>query len=125
YRGQKGTLSLRFNMRGGPALLRDGTRLKFERSREVLGKILPVVTSGVNMRFVREVPRTQDVVQGPGASLEAKIVLVATVEINFQAGESRSPRRRQRRIALPEGRIRRRTECFSQDPRPHPAPGIW
>src|SRR5215470_7268428 len=101
-------------MRAGPELLCDGTRLKFERGREVFGKILPVVASGINVLFVIDVPRTQDLVQGPGASFEAKIVLVAAVEINSQAGEIRSPCGCQRRIARPERRIGRRTECFSQ-----------
>ena len=61
-----GSLAGHINRRAGhlavserrPYLLQaKGLRLKFKRSRQVLGKICPVVPARINMKFVPDVPR--------------------------------------------------------------------
>src|SRR6516162_9171955 len=73
---------------GWPAasgLLREGLRLKLERSRQMLGEILPVMAAGIDVRLVRNVPRRENSVQRFCAVLEAVIVLVAAVEVDLEA----------------------------------------
>ena len=61
----------------------ESMRFKFERSGQMGGKVLPVVSARIEMEFVRDTARHQEIVKLLGARIEAVFVLSATIEINF------------------------------------------
>ena len=50
------------------------------------GKILPVVSAGIKMEFVRDAAGHQQIMKLPGANVESIFVLGATIEINSETG---------------------------------------
>src|SRR5271166_234668 len=70
--------------------------LKLQRLRQMLGKIGPIVSSGINMKFMRDVTRRQSLIQRLGAGVKSEVILRAAVEINLQPGKFRGPRDFQR-----------------------------
>ena len=76
------------------------------------GEVGVVVATGIEMEFVRDVARGEDFVEGGGAGFEAVVVLVAAIEINFQAGEIGGAGNGERTVLLPESGI----EGIAEDP---------
>ena len=91
-------------------------RLKFQRSRQMLGKIRPVVPTRVNVKLMRDVPRRQDLVERLGAGIESVPIFRSAIKINLQSRDVSRPRQSQRVVAIPESSIRRRTKHVSQKP---------
>src|ERR1700722_797726 len=90
-------------------------RLKLKRSRQVLCEILPVMTAGIQVKFMGNAARRQQLVELRVAFIEAKIILGAAIEIDREA---RRPRpilhNRKRTFAFPECRVHPRTESLAQ-----------
>lgn len=59
---------------------------ELQQSREVAGEVGPVVAAGVEVKFVGNVARGEQFIEGRGTDIEAVIVFRAAIEINFQAG---------------------------------------
>src|SRR5882757_4091627 len=87
-----------------------GPRLKFERSRQMLRKIRPVVTARVDMKLVRDMPRRQYFVERLGAGIEPVPIFRSAIKINLQSRDVSRPRQSERVVAIPERAIRRRTK---------------
>jgi hypothetical protein len=79
------------------------------------GEVGVVVAAGIEMEFVRDVARGKDFVEGGGAGFEAVVVLVAAIEINFQAGEIGGAGTSERTVLLPESGIEGIAEDTSKD----------
>ena len=78
-------------------------------------KVAGIVAAGIDVKLVWYVPRGKDFVQRFGACIEAVIVLIATVEVDLQTGQTGGGRQSERTAAVPEGRIRRTTEDFAEN----------
>ena len=50
----------------------------------MFGEILPIVTAGINVRFMRNVPLAENFIKQFCAGFKSEIVLISTIEINFQ-----------------------------------------
>ena len=70
--------------------------------------------AGINMRFMRHVPRGQKLVQLARTGVKAVIILVATIKINLQALQVRRSRKNKWRIFFPEAFIQRRAKRIPQ-----------
>ena len=89
--------------------------LKFERGGEVLGEIGFVVAARIQMKFVRDAARGQQLVERLRAHVESVVVLGAAVEINVHASGARAiADDSEWAIALPEGGIERVAERSAQ-----------
>jgi len=51
------------------------------------GEVRGIMAPRVDMEFMRDVARGEHFVERRGAGIEAKVVFVSTIEIDFQAGE--------------------------------------
>jgi hypothetical protein len=69
------------------------------------------------MKFVRDVARGEDFVEGQGAGIETEIILIAAIEIDFEAGEMSGARERKRAIAFPKGWVGRGAKDGPEDAR--------
>jgi hypothetical protein len=58
-------------------------RVELERGGKMFGEVGRIVAAGIEMEFVGDVTRGEDFVEGGGAGVEAVVVVVAAVEINF------------------------------------------
>jgi len=85
--------------------LREEAGVELEGGGEMLGEIGGVVAAGVEMEFVRDAAGGEDFVEGGGAGVEAVVVVVATVEIDFQAGEIGRAGENERAVLVPEDGI--------------------
>ena len=81
----------------------------------MLGKVGGIVAAGVEMEFVGDVARGEDFVEGGGAGVEAVVVVVAAVEIDFEAGEIGGAGEDERAVLIPEGGIGRIAEDAAED----------
>ena len=88
----------------------------------MLAKITGVVATGVDVEFVGDVAGSEDLVERRGAGLEAEIVLIATVKIDFQTGQISSTSERNWTIAVPVSLVRGNSENTTEHPR---AGRIW
>jgi len=61
---------------------REKVRVKFQRCWKMLREILPVVAAWINVRFVGDVTKDENFVQRRSARFEAKVVLIAAIEID-------------------------------------------
>src|SRR5713226_3483273 len=92
-------------------------RVELERRREMFRHISPIVAAGVEMEFMRDAPRPQQIMKRFCAGVEAKIILRAAVEINLQSVRTRTvPQQRKGTVAFPESQVRRRAKHVAQDP---------
>src|SRR6266702_5151496 len=57
------------------------------------------------MKFVRDAARGEDFVEGGGAGVEAVVVVLAAVEIDFEAGEIGGAGEDERAVEVPEDGI--------------------
>ncbi len=57
--------------------------MKFQRRRQVRREVARIVSPGVRMKFVGNVPRRQDLVQNRGPRVKAVIILIAAIEVNL------------------------------------------
>jgi len=92
-------------------------RSKDKRSGEVLGEVAWVVAAGIDVEFMRDAASGEHFVQRGGAGIEAEIVLITTVKIDFQACQAGSAGDDDGAIAIPECRVRRTAENTAQDAR--------
>lgn len=53
----------------------------------MFGEVGGVMAAGIEMEFVGDAAGGEDFVEGGGAGVEAVVILVAAVEIDFEAGE--------------------------------------
>src|SRR5713226_2478565 len=96
----------------------EGSRVKLERRREMFRHISPIVAARIEMKFVRDAPRPQQIMKRLRPGIEAEIILRAAVEINLQSVRTRTvPHQRKWAVAFPESQIRRRAKHVAQDPR--------
>ncbi len=56
--------------------------MKRERGGDVGGEVGGVVAAGIDVEFVGDLARREDLVESGGARVEAIVVLVAAIEIN-------------------------------------------
>src|SRR5690349_6528911 len=85
-----------------PPLASKEQRVEGERSGGVRGKVPEVVPAGIDVKFVSDLARRENVVKRGGASCKAVIILVAAIEINFQAGKIRGTRQREWTVDVPK-----------------------
>jgi hypothetical protein len=64
-------------------LLREEAGVELERGGEMLGEVGGVVAAGIEMEFVGDAARGEDFVESGGAGVEAVVVVVAAVEVDF------------------------------------------
>jgi len=83
----------------------------------MFGEVDGIVAAGIEMKFVRDVARGEDFVEGGGAGVEAVVVVVAAVEINFEAGEVGGAGQDEGAVLVPENGIRRVAEDAAEYPR--------
>ena len=79
------------------------------------GEVGVVMAAGVKVEFVGDMSSSEDFVEGGGASFEAEVVLIAEIEINFQASEICGTGESERAVLLPVGRINRIAEDTAED----------
>src|ERR1700747_2069340 len=103
---------------GQPAhlLQAKGPRLKFERSRKMLRKIRPVVTARVDMEFVRDMSRRQNLVKRLGPSVEPVPIFRSAIKINLQSRDVSRQSQSERVVVIPKRAVRRRTKHIAQKP---------
>src|SRR5271167_3551995 len=82
----------------------------------MLGKIGPIVSAGINMKFMRNVARRQGVIQRLSAGVKSEVILRAAIEINLQPKEFRRPRDFQRIVPIPVSAIEWRSESTGEKP---------
>src|SRR5690348_4480038 len=68
------------------------------------------------MKFVGNMARREDPVEGGGAGIETEIVLIAAVEIDFETVKIGGAGEGERAVAIPESGIRRRAEGAAENP---------
>src|ERR1700731_3702134 len=93
-------------------------RVKFQRFGNVRGKVGVIVAAGIEMKFMHNVACSKNVVESGCSSVEAIVVLVAAIEIDFQASKVRSACNCNRALLIPECRVRRTAKRSSQHSRP-------
>ena len=74
-----------------------------------------IVPARIKMKFVRDFAGSEDFVERNGASVEAVIILIATVEIDFQAGKIGSARQHEGTVGVPESDVRGDAENAAED----------
>src|SRR5574340_1579470 len=82
-------------------------RMENKRRPQVRGEVGRIVPPRIYVEFMRDAARSKYLVEGSGAGVEAIVVLIAAVEIEFQAGEVGATRKSDGAVAIPERRIRR------------------
>lgn len=73
----------------------------------MLGEVGGIVAARVDVKFVWDAAGGEDFVEGGGAGFKTEIVLVATIEIDLQAGEISFARKRDGAVLFPESWIGR------------------
>jgi hypothetical protein len=81
----------------------------------MLGEVGGIVAAGIEMEFVGDAARGEDFVEGGGAGVEAVVVAVTAVEIDFEAGEIGGAGEDERAVEVPENGIGRITENAAED----------
>src|SRR5580658_7984890 len=99
-------------------------KMKLEQGGQMLGEIRPIVTAGIEMEFVRDVTRLEQLVQRLGASVEAIVILRPTIKVNVQSGKIRGVDDRERVVLFPEGGVDGRTENAAKNSYPGELVGI-
>ena len=94
----------------GAALLWKETRVKGHGSGKMLSEVSGVVAARVNVEFMRDAARGEDLVESGGAGIKAEIVLVSAIEINLQACKICCAGHDNGAVLFPEGRIGRIAE---------------
>src|SRR6516162_7923544 len=89
-----------------------------ERRGNMSREVRRIVAPGIDMKFVRDFAGREDFVKRGRTCLEAEIVPVATIEINFHSGEIRGAGQHERAVGLPESCVRRDAENAAEDARP-------
>lgn len=89
--------------------------MESERSRNVCCEVAGIVPARIKMKFVRDFVGSEDFVERNGAGIEAVIVLVTAIEINFQAREVRATRQLEGAVGVPESGVRGDAEDAAQD----------
>jgi hypothetical protein len=84
--------------------------VKLERSGKMFGEVGSVVAAGIEMKFVGDVARGEDFIEGGGAGVETVVVVVAAVEIDFEAGEVGCAGEDEGAVLVPENGIGRIAE---------------
>lgn len=79
------------------------------------GEVGGIVAAWVNVKFVRDLARSEVFVQCGSASVETVIVLIAAIEVNLEAGEICGASQRERAVGIPEGGIRRAAENSAEN----------
>ncbi len=88
--------------------------MELEGGEKVVGEVGRVVAAGVEVEFVGDVAGGEDFVEGGGAGVEAVVVVVAAVEIDFEAGEIGGAGEDDGAVAVPESGIGRIAEDASE-----------
>jgi len=86
-----------------------------EGGGEMLGEVGGIVAAGIEMEFVRDAARGENFVQGGGAGVEAVVVVVAAIEIDFQAGEIGGAGEDEGAVLVPENGIGGIAENAAED----------
>src|ERR1700722_2163149 len=86
------------------------------------GEVRGIMAPRVDVEFMRDVARGEHFVERRGAGIEAKVVFVSTIEIDFQAGEICGAGHGNGAVLVPERRIGRIAENASEHAR---ARRIW
>ena len=90
-------------------------RLKLERRRQMLRKILPIMPARVQMKLMRYPMRRQQLIELHAPLVKPKIILAPAIKINLQTHRTRPiSHHRERAFALPERHIHLRTERLPQ-----------
>ena len=76
----------------------------------MVGEVGGVVAAGVEVEFVGDVAGGEDFVESSGAGVESVVVVVAAVEIDFEAGEIGGAGEDDGAVLVPENRIGRIAE---------------
>jgi hypothetical protein len=95
--------------------LQEEVRGELQGGGDVGGEVLVVVAAGVEMELVGDVAGGKDFVESGGAGFEAVVVLIAAIEINFQAREIGGAGKGEWAVLLPEGGVERTAEDFAED----------
>lgn len=90
-------------MRGGF----ERAEMELKKRGQMFGHVDPVVSARVEVKFVGDVPRVEDLVERCGAVLKAEVVFRAAIKIDFQCGHIGSARDFERVVLFPERRIER------------------
>src|SRR5271170_2684539 len=92
------------------------TRLKLKRSRQMLGEITPIMPTRIQMKFMRDPARRQQLVELGRALIEPKLIVSPAIKINLQSYRPRPVlHNRKRALAPPKRRIHLRTERLAQN----------
>jgi len=83
----------------------------------MLGEVSGIVAAGIEMEFVGNAARGENFVESGGAGVEAVVVVVAAVEIDFEAGEIGGAGKNQRAVLVPENGIGRIAEDSAENSR--------
>ena len=81
----------------------------------MFGEVGGVVAARVDVEFVRDAAGVEDFVEGGGAGFEAKVVLVAAIEIDLEAREICFARQGDGAVLFPKSWIGRVAKDASQD----------
>jgi len=81
------------------------------------GEILGIMATGIEMIFVGDVAGGEDFVESGGTGFKSIVIVVATVEVDFQAGETGGARKGDGAIAVPERGVRGGAEDLAQNAR--------
>src|SRR3984957_20309102 len=81
------------------------------------GEVSGIMAPRVDVEFMRDVACGEHFVERRGAGIEAKVVFVSTIEIDFQAGEGCGAGHGNGAVLVPEGRIGRIAENASEHAR--------
>ncbi len=77
----------------------------------MLREVGPIVPAGIEMKFVGDSARGEQIVKRLRAYVEAVFILGAAIEIDFKTRGARSgTRERERVVARPKSRVERRAE---------------
>jgi len=91
--------------------------MELQGGGDVFGKVDGIVAAGIDVEFMRDVARGKDLIESAGAGVEAVVVFVAAVEIDFEAGELRGAGEDDGIIAVPKRGIGRIAEDGTEDAR--------
>src|SRR5579885_1648644 len=65
-----------------------------ERSGKVRGEVSPVVAARIEMEFMSDAAGSEDLVESDRARVEAEVILIAAIEVDFEPGEIGGARQR-------------------------------
>lgn len=91
--------------------------MELERGGEVCGEVGGIVAAGIEMEFVRDFAGGEDFVKSGGPGFEAVVVLVAAIEVDFQAGEMCGAGEGERAVGVPERGVGRDAENTAEKAR--------